>query len=272
LLLLPFRQARTAMLVICVLLGLASVASLVCFGYQLNRLLATGGAYVPTTVTWPNVLGHLLRAGGLGLICWRLTKLVVSVDAETGEVSARFAARHRSLWKTAAWVLSVFAVYAAFETTYAWRRGPYEFFRPEFVSGYVVVEPGRIEFRRGSEEPIDGWSKMKVRDSEKEFFVSPTREITGGDIRRAVVRIAEIFPGNQSVELSIQFSDEGARKMDKLTRSHLRKPLAVLADGKLRAAPRVFSPISGDAQLTNVFTLQEAARMIEEGSDRKGDT
>src|SRR5438132_14370137 len=57
--LLPFRQARTAMLVICVLLGLASVASLVCFGYQLNRLLATGGAYVPTTVRWPDVLGHL---------------------------------------------------------------------------------------------------------------------------------------------------------------------------------------------------------------------
>src|SRR5262249_374111 len=132
--------------------------------------------------------------------------------------------------------------------------------------GFAEVEPHRIEFRRGSEEPVNGWLKMKHVISQKEFFVSPAREITGTDIRRAVVRIVYMLPG-QTVEVHIEFSDEGAQKMDDLTRRHLTHPLAVLVDGELRAAPRVFSPISTRAQLTNVFTVEEAARMIREGSN-----
>jgi hypothetical protein len=265
---LPYRQARTAMLVIAALLGLVSVTSLVCFGYQFYRLWATGGAYVPTTVLWSKVLGHLVYAGGLALMGRRLLKTAFSIDAETGELSDQFAPCHRSFWRTSALVLSLFAVYAIFEAAHTWQNNTSGiFFRPEFESGYVEVKPERIEFRRGSEEPVNGWLQGRTRKSETDLFFSPSPEITGKDIRRALVRIAEVFPGSQAVVCNIQFTDEGALKMEKFTKGHLTKPLAVLIDGQLRAAPRIFSPISADAQLSNVFTLEEALHMIREGSD-----
>jgi hypothetical protein len=230
--------------------------------------LATGGAHVPTSVPLASVLGHILRAGGLGFICWRLMKFANCVNAKTGKLSDEFASRHRIFWKTGAWTLSLLAAYAVFEIAYPPPRDPYGFFRPEFESGFVLVGPHRIEFRRGSEEPVKGWMRRKVRDSERALFVSPTTELGGNDIRLAMVRIAEIFPGNQTVQLHIQFTDEGAKKMAECTKGHLTKPLAVFIDGELRAAPHMFSPISGDAQLSNLFTLEEAARMILKGSDR----
>ena len=49
-------------------------------------------------------------------------------------MSGDFASRHRSFWKTAAWVLSLLAVFAVFETVYTARRESHEFFRPEFES------------------------------------------------------------------------------------------------------------------------------------------
>jgi hypothetical protein len=266
--LLPYRQARRAMLVTAAVLALASVASVVAFGYQFYRFLATGGAIFPTTVPWSNVLGHLIRACGLGLICWRLMMLAVSVDAKTGGLSEQFAVRHRSLWRTSALVLVLLAAYAAFEAYYTRQRDTYGFFRPEFQSGFVEVRPDRIEIRRGFDEPVEGWLRMKAPDAKTEVFVSPVAEIAGKDIRSAMVRIAELYPGSQSVELRIQLTDEGSTKMYQLTNSNLTRPLPVLIDGKLRAAPRVFTPITSDAQITNVFTLEEAARMIREGSDR----
>jgi hypothetical protein len=250
------------MLIVCVLFGLAFTTSVGFFCYQLYRFWATAGLIVRTSVPWPLILGHLLRAAGLGYLCWRLAKVVDGVNSAEAS-SDEFALRQRRFWKASAWVLSLLAVYAVFEISYTSRRDTYGFFRPEFESGFVEISPDRLEVRRASEEPVIEWVRMKVRSSEKDVFVSPVAEIIGKDIRRAVVRIAELFPGHQAAELHIQFTGEGAAKMERLTRSHLTKPLAVLVDGKVRAAPRVFTPIlSGDAQLTNVFTLEEAAAMI----------
>jgi hypothetical protein len=56
--------------------------------------------------------------------------------------------------------------------------------------------------------------------------------------------------------------------MEALTNVQRSHPLAIMVDGNLRGAPRVFSPIRGDAQLSGILTLEEAARIIENGGDR----
>lgn len=253
-------RIRTAILVVAALAGLASVVCFAWFVYQAYRFWATAGLHVPTTIAWPTPVGHFIRGIGSGLLCWQLAKLAKHVA--TGE-PAEIWPRQREFWYACAWTLSVLAIYGMFEFTYSWHRGdPYEFFRPEFESGYVEIRPDRIEFRRASEALVPGWVNTPLRDSDKELFVSPMAEISGRDIRRAIVRIAEVFPGRQEVELRVQFTDEGAARMERFTMSQVTNPLAVMIDGELRSAPRVFSPISRDAQLNNVFTLEEAAAMI----------
>jgi len=260
----PYRQSRITMLITSVLLGLGALTFLVLFGYQLYRFLTTGGAYAPTTVPWPVVLGHFLRAVGLGLLCGQLAKLALNIDRGTGGLSSDFAVCHRRLWQTVPCVLAVLAAFAVFEAVYTSNRDLYGFFRPEFESGFVLLEPNRIQFRRASEAPVKDWLKEKVRHTGREFYVSPKPEISGIDIRQAMLRIAEIFPGTQTVEVHIQFTEEGGKKMERLTKSHLTKPLAVFLDGKLRSTPRIFSPISERAQITNVLEVEEAARLIHE--------
>jgi hypothetical protein len=255
-------RIRTAMLVVAAVLGLASVVSLGWFVYQAYRFWATAGLHVPTTIAWPAPVGHFIRGIGSGLLCWQLTKLAKYVNVAPS-APAEIWPRQRVFWYSCAWTLSALAIFGMFEFAYSWHRDDrYEFFRPEFESGYVEIRPDRIEFRRASEAPVAGWVNTPLRDSDKELFVSPAVEISGRDIRRAIVRIAEVFPGSQAVELRVQFTDEGAARMERFTKSQLTNPLAVMIDGELRAAPRVFSPISRDAQLNNVFTLEEAAAMI----------
>ena len=109
---------------------------------------------------------------------------------------------------------------------------------------------------------------MQKHDSEEHLFVAAESEVTGRDIADATIDITEIFPGNQAVGLHVRFTEGGKRKMENLTKTHQTRPLAVLIDGKLRATPRIFSIISGDAQLSGVLTLEEAAKIIEMGGDR----
>jgi hypothetical protein len=263
------RQTRGAMLVTSLLLGLGTITSLGFFGYQLYRFLMTGGAYAPTTVPWPNVVGHFIRAVGLALLCLQLAILGFNIDANTGALSNSFAKLHRNLWRTVPCVLLVLAAFTVFETTYMSKRDVYDyFFRPEYQSGYVLLKPGRVEVRRASEAPVDRWVKKTVHSTSKELFVAPEPEITGSDIHRVMVRVWEVDPGRQVAEVQIQFTKEGKEKMNKLIQSHLAGRFAFFFDGELRSAPWVFSPISGDPILTNVFTPEEAASMIRQGSDQ----
>lgn len=257
----PSPSVRKPMLIVCALLGLASVTSFGFFAYQCYRFYATAGLLVPTTVPWATVVGHLMRAVGLGFICWRLSSVARSVDIFAAQNNSR-APSERFFWRASAWVLSGLAIYGVFEIASNWASDRYGFFRPEFESGFVAINPERMEFRAGSERQIPGWVRMKQRESEKELYVSPIPDISGKDIKRVIVRIAEIFPGNQSVGVHIEFTEEGANKMNAFTSKNLRNPMAVLVDGELRAMPRVFTAISGDAQLSNVFTIEEAVVMI----------
>lgn len=77
-----------------------------------------------------------------------------------------------------------------------------------------------------------------------------------------MVRIFESFPGQQHVAVDLQFTEGGTKKFERFTRENLTHPMAVLLDGELRAAPRIFTPISKNAQITGVLTMEEAARMI----------
>jgi hypothetical protein len=262
------RQSRRAMYVVAALIGIAAAISLGYFFYQLYRYFATGGGIMPTTVAKSYIAGHLLHACGLGIVCWDLLKLANSIDASTGECRDDFAVRHRTFWRTTAVVIGLFAIYAGYEIGYVATRDPFVIFRPEFTSGYAKIDPSRIEFRRASEAQVPKWDLLKRHDREELFYVSPVAEVTGADIQHATVRIARVGLHDQGVEFNVVFTADGRKKIERLTKDHMAKPLAVLLDGELRAAPRVFVPISDAAQLSNVLSMEEAAQLIREGSER----
>lgn len=55
---------------------------------------------------------------------------------------------------------------------------------------------------------------------------------------------------------------EGGKKMARLSDQHREKPLAILVDGKVIAAPVVREKIAERALITGNFTEEEVAKLV----------
>lgn len=80
-------------------------------------------------------------------------------------------------------------------------------------------------------------------------------DLTGADLSRS-------FPSFDQTsgvpEVSLEFSSEGAKKFEEITRRNVGKPLAIFLDNQLLSAPRVDEPISGGkALIRGQFTLDD---------------
>lgn len=88
--------------------------------------------------------------------------------------------------------------------------------------------------------------------------LEPT-ELTGADLKSAEV----IFDSNTgSPSISLQFTDEGASKFEKITGRNIGKELPIILDSQIISAPTVNEKISGgNAQITGNFTIDEAKNL-----------
>jgi preprotein translocase subunit SecD len=114
----------------------------------------------------------------------------------------------------------------------------------------------KFEIRRAEAKPTDGLVKATVAGSA--VYLYPTAELTNEDIADA--RIVE--QPEARVAIDFIFTEAGTKKMEKLSEKQIDKPLAILIDGKVIAAPTVKAKISGRAQITGSFTREEAAKIV----------
>jgi hypothetical protein len=262
-----FWQARKAMVWVAIFLGLSALIS---FGYGVLRCFSVspaGEPFMETAQGLPDVLGHLLRGVALGILCLRVRSCVYTIDPTTGEPTPVFTRHYRCFWKSAAitlWLLGAYSVLQLGHSFYlASRAANQEQFPEPIRSHSALIPPNRIEFRRADTQPQDGLVKMRGTNH-TDYFVAPKPEVTGRDIAHAKVFLTEFADGVKRVEVSIKFTDAGREKMEKLTTDPATVHLAVLIDGQLRSVPRVTSKISSDAMLSDVFTADEALRIIDE--------
>lgn len=115
----------------------------------------------------------------------------------------------------------------------------------------------KVEFRRAENAPAPGLTKVMLPGMPNPIYVSPTAELTNADI--AAASVAQTERGEAAIE--IVFTDDGAEKMFKLTSTHLMKPLAILIDDKVTAAPRIVSAIRRKALISGHFSRAEAERI-----------
>jgi hypothetical protein len=127
------------------------------------------------------------------------------------------------------------------------------------VSVVAVAAPDdkpavKIEFRLAEREPAAGLQEATVEGTTEKVYLHKEPGLTNEDIAEA--RVAT--EGRPVVELT--FTDKGKEKVAKLTGDHQGKPIAILVDGKVIAAPTVRATIRDKAMLS-VKTKEEAARI-----------
>jgi preprotein translocase subunit SecD len=119
-----------------------------------------------------------------------------------------------------------------------------------------------FEVRLASHEKVEGWERVPGPGPERTpVWISPEVALTNLDIALAYPdRTLEDEPC-----VGVLFTEEGAMKMARLTKSHVGGFLAVILDGRVTWVPKIAAEITGErAMWTGNFTEEEAESIAEE--------
>ena len=124
------------------------------------------------------------------------------------------------------------------------------------VAQQATPTPTTLEVRLAEQAPGAGLVEVTVQNSTEKVYLHPETIVTNADVVRAIV-----VPGITSVNfnVAVTFSSAGAAKMSRATASHLNKPVAILINGRVVAAPVVRAQISDQAVISGDFDREQAA-------------
>jgi preprotein translocase subunit SecD len=132
-----------------------------------------------------------------------------------------------------------------------------------FVDAAVAEKPpdkpaAKLEIRRAENEPAEGLTEATVPGSKEKVYLHKAAELTNADI--AAARATEDTSGKPAVEVTL--TKEGAQKMRELSEKQKNKPLAILVNGKLIAAPTVRAVIGEKAVIAGNFTKDDVDKLV----------
>jgi preprotein translocase subunit SecD len=120
-----------------------------------------------------------------------------------------------------------------------------------------------FEIYRAETKSAPGLTEITEAGSNRKIYLHKSADLTRADIEEA--KSGKDSSGMAVVEIT--FTKEGAKKMARLTKEHLEKPMAVLVDGKLICAPSIRAVISEKAVLQGE-NADEVAKIVKEINKR----
>lgn len=118
--------------------------------------------------------------------------------------------------------------------------------------------PVRFELRRAEREPTRELVEAVVVKSGERVYLHKEALVTNSDIVEA--RVVRGFTlGDFSIDLT--FTTEASERVANATGQHIGRPIAILLDGKVVAAPIVMERFSDKAQISGSFKKEEAERI-----------
>jgi TonB family protein len=114
-----------------------------------------------------------------------------------------------------------------------------------------------LEVRLAELQPGAGLVEAVVQGSTRKVYLHPGAVVTGADVTGA--RVLEAGGGRFSI--GVEFSATGSNRLAESTKIHVGRPLAVLLDGRVIAAPVLRGMIRGSAVISGGFTREEADRI-----------
>jgi preprotein translocase subunit SecD len=118
------------------------------------------------------------------------------------------------------------------------------------------IQTTLLEVRLAETEPATGLDAATVLSSNHKIYLHVERVITNNDVVQA--RVVE---GNGQFNVAITLTPGGAARMATATSMHVGKPLAIIVNGDVIAAPTVRGQIGSEALITGDFTRVEAERI-----------
>ncbi len=137
-------------------------------------------------------------------------------------------------------------------------------------------EKSFITFNLACEKDSSGCLEIAVQDTKEKLHLKAKPSLTIDDIVSAAYEVRKssdkeigLFKGlgavlNTSESLKIKFTEEGKKKLFKITSANTNKRLGVVVDGKLLIAPKMREPIeSGELQIAGNLTAGEVKSIVQ---------
>jgi len=109
-----------------------------------------------------------------------------------------------------------------------------------------------FEVRLASYEKVEGWERVPgPKPGKTPVWISPKVALTNGDVALAY---SDRTPEGKPC-VGILFTEGGALKQARLTRSHVGELAAIMIDGRVMSAPKIMAEITGErARIEGNFT------------------
>lgn len=124
--------------------------------------------------------------------------------------------------------------------------------KPEAVSAATIP----FEVRLAEEHNGPGLIAAAIDGSDRAIYLHPDAIVENRDIASVTV-----FESGSTFGVALTFHAEGAIRMQRATEGHLDRPLAILLDNAVAAAPVIRSAIGERALLAGDYTRAEAERI-----------
>lgn len=123
----------------------------------------------------------------------------------------------------------------------------------------AVVAAIRFDLRLAEEHPQPGLREAVVVGTGRNIYLHSEPLASNSDIIEA-----HIVQGDDAAVfgVSVTFSADGAARLSRATQGHIGRPLAILIDGDVVAAPIVRSAMTTSAVISGHYARPEAERLV----------
>lgn len=124
--------------------------------------------------------------------------------------------------------------------------------------GATLQAAVRFEVRLAEAQPTLGLRPARIAGSDRVVYLHPEIIVTNDDIAQS-----RVIQGNAPSRfgVAVELNAAGADRMRKASATHIGRPLAILIDGDVIAAPILRARISTSAEISGDFTRAEAERI-----------
>jgi len=116
----------------------------------------------------------------------------------------------------------------------------------------------RLEVRLAESAPAAGLVESVVQGSNQKIYLRPEAVVTGADVTGAQV----IDAGGGRYSVGVAFSADVSNRLAESTKIHVGRPVAIMLNVRVIAAPVVRSMIRDSAVISGNFTRDEADRIV----------
>ncbi|MBM3778554.1 MAG: hypothetical protein FJW23_09990 [Acidimicrobiia bacterium] len=117
----------------------------------------------------------------------------------------------------------------------------------------------RFEVRLAEHAPAAGLTAAVATDSGRTVYLHSDVVVSNGDIASARLEPGD---GDGQFGVDIALTATGAEQIRAASAGHVGRPMAVLIDGQVVAAPVVRSPIGEAAIITGAYSREQAERIV----------